>query len=449
MNNFEFGNYLYKLRKENDLTQRYVAYQLGVTDKAVSKWEMGKSKPDLEKLKLLSILYNVFLEDLLDMQNKNKKTSISKVVLTGGPCAGKTTALNWINNYFSQRGYTVLTVPETATELISNGVAPWTCGSVYDFQILQMKLQKTKEKTFEDAASTMNKDKILIVCDRGVLDSKAYVKDVEFKRILKELNTNETKERDSYDAIFHLVTAAKGKEQYYTLENNKARTEGIEEAKKADDKIISAWTGHPHFRVIDNSTEFEGKLERLIKEIAVFLGEPEPFEIERKYLIYYPNIKELENMPNCQKIDIIQTYLKTYDESERRVRARGIDGDYLYYLTEKKKVSNLKRIELERKLSQDEYVKYLMEADNKLHTIRKTRYCLTENNQYFEIDIYPEWKNQAIMEIELSDECENVNIPSFIKIIKEVTEDENYKNYQMSKTMTKELVKEKNKNINR
>ena len=214
MNNIEFGNYLYKLRKENDLTQRYVAYQLGVTDKAVSKWEMGKSKPDLEKLKLLSALYNVSLDDLLDIQNEKNKVNINKIVLTGGPCAGKTTALNWINNYFSQRGYTVLTVPETATELISNGVAPWTCGSVYDFQILQMKLQKTKEKTFEAAASTMNKDKILIVCDRGILDSKAYVKDVEFKRILKELNTNETKERDSYDAIFHLVTAAKGKEKY-------------------------------------------------------------------------------------------------------------------------------------------------------------------------------------------------------------------------------------------
>lgn len=441
MNNFEFGNYLYELRRKSGLTQRYVAYQLGVSDKAVSKWEMGKSKPDLDKLRLLATLYDVTLNELINVQEKKKEINLNKIVLTGGPCAGKTTALNWINNYFSQRGYTVLTVPETATELISNGVTPWSCGSAYDFQTSQIKLQKTKEKIFEDAALSMDKDKILIVCDRGIMDAKAYVKDIDFKRILKDFKTNETKERDSYDAVFHLVTAAKGKKEFYTFENNKARTEGIEEAKIADDKVISAWTGHPHFRVIDNSTEFEGKLQRLIKEIAVFLGEPEPYEIERKYIIYYPNIKKLEGMSNCQKIDIVQTYLRNSDESEKRVRARGIDGDYLYYLTEKKEITKLKRVELEKKLTQDQYIKYLMDADSNLRTIHKTRYCLTENNQYFEIDIYPEWKNQAIMEIELSDENQKIDIPEFIEIVKEVTDDDNYKNYNMAKSMPKELVK--------
>lgn len=40
MDNIDFGNYLYKLRKENNLTQRYVAYELNVSDKAVSKWKI-------------------------------------------------------------------------------------------------------------------------------------------------------------------------------------------------------------------------------------------------------------------------------------------------------------------------------------------------------------------------------------------------------------------------
>ena len=441
MKDIEFGNYLYQLRKQSGLTQRFVAYQLDVSDKAVSKWEMSKSVPSLEKLKKLSALYNVPLEQLLDIQKDKKEIKVNKIVLTGGPCAGKTTALNWINNYFSKRGYTVLFVPETATELITNGVAPWTCKTNYDYQTFQIRLQKMKEEIFDEAAKKMKNDKILIVCDRGLLDNKAYMKDVDFKRILKEINSNEIKERDTYDAVFHLVSAAKGKEDVYTLANNNARTESVEEAKLLDDKIISAWTGHPHFRIIDNSTEFEEKLERLIKEIASFLGEPEPFEIERKFLIYYPNLKELDNMPNCTKVDITQTYLKSDNDVERRVRARGINGDYLYYLTEKRKITNLKRIEIERKLSQDEYLKLLMESDNKLHTIHKTRYCLTENNQYFEIDIYPEWDNQAIMEIELSSEDEEIKVPSFIEIIDEVTDKEEYKNYQMAKEMPKQLVK--------
>lgn len=443
MKNIDYGNFLYKLRKESDLTQRFVAYQLDVSDKAISKWENGKSKPSLEQLKLLSALYNVSLEELINHQELTNQVKVTKIVLTGGPCAGKTTALTWISNYFSKRGYTVLFVPETATELITNGVAPWTCGTNYEYQTFQARLQKIKEQIFEEASKTMKTDKVLIVCDRGMLDNKAYMKEVEFKRLLKEIGSNETKERDSYDAIFHLVSAAKGKEEVYTLANNTARTESIAEAKKLDDKIIHAWTGHPHFRIIDNSTDFEQKLERLLKEIASFLGEPEPLEIERKFLIYFPNIKELEAMPNCTKVDITQTYLKSTDGVERRIRARGIDGDYLYYLTEKKKINGLKRIETEKKLTQNEYLRLLMESDTNLHTIHKTRYCLSENNQYFEIDIYPEWQDQAIMEIELSSEDQEINVPKFIKIIKEVTDDDSYKNYNMAKEMPKRLVKTK------
>ncbi len=440
MKNIDFGNYLYKLRKENNLTQRFVAYQLNVSDKAVSKWEMGKSIPNLEKLKLLAALYNVSLEELIDAQEEKRECKINKIVLTGGPCAGKTTALNWINNYFSKRGYTILFVPETATELISNGVTPWSCETNYDYQLFQIRLQKMKEEIFDSASKKMKNNKILIICDRGILDNKAYMKEAEFKKILKELGTNEVKERDSYDAVFHLVTAAKGKEDAYTLSNNLARIESIDEARELDDKIISAWTGHPRFRIIDNDTEFEQKLEKLLFEITSFLGEDVPYEIERKFLIYYPDIKQLESMPNCTKVDIAQTYLKSDDDVERRIRARGIDGDYLYYLTEKKKVSDLKRIETERKLTQDDYLKLLMESDNNLHTIHKTRYCLSENNQYFEIDIYPEWDSQAIMEVELSDENDEINIPSFIKVIKEVTTDDNYKNYQMAKKMPKQMT---------
>ena len=443
MNNIDFGNYLFQLRKDNNLTQRFVAYQLDVSDKAVSKWETGKSKPDLEKLKLLAALYNVPLSNLLNEDGTDKKVKVSKIVLTGGPCAGKTTALTWIDNYFSKRGYSVLKVPETATDLITNGIAPWTCESNYDYQTFQIRLQKLKEQIYDDAAKKMKNDKILIVCDRGVLDNKAYMKDAEFKRALKELGTSEILERDSYDAIFHLVSAAKGKENFYTLANNRARTESVEEAQALDNRIISAWTGHPHFRIIDNSTEFEEKLERLLKEIASFLGEPEPFEIERKFLIYYPNIKDLENMPNCTKVDISQTYLKSKNNVERRIRARGINGDYLYYLTEKRKITNLKRIETERKLTQKEYLTLLMEADTKLHTIHKTRYCISENNQYFEIDIYPEWNMEAVMEVELNSEDEDIKIPQYIKIIKEVTDDDSYKNYEMAKEMPKELVRKR------
>ncbi len=430
----DFGNYLYELRKRNNLKQSYVGNKLGISDKAISKWETGRSKPNLEQLKKLSIIYNIPLEELLYSQGNKRNINISKIVITGGPYAGKTTALTKIKNYFSTRGYIVLLVSDTTNELLYDGVTQHNCGSDYNYRLLQIKLQKAKEKVIEDAAKVMNSDKVLIVCDRGVIDSKAYIDDIEFKNILKELKTNEIKERDSYDAVFHLVSAAKGKEAYIIAKNNMS----VKEAEKIDDKLISAWTGHPHFRIIDNSTYLDGKIDRLIKEIAVFLGEPEPFEIERKYLIQYPDINLLESMPNCTKVDIVQTYLKSNDDVERRVRARGIDGDYIYYLTEKRKVSNIKRVEIEKKLEQEEYLRLLMEADSRLHTIHKVRYCLSFNNQYFEIDIHPEWNSKAIMEIELRSEEQEIIIPEFISVIKEVTDDEAYKNYNMAISMPKE-----------
>lgn len=199
-----------------------------------------------------------------------------------------------------------------------------------------------------------------------------------------------------------------------------------------DDKLISAWTGHPHFRVIDNSTEFEGKMRHLIAEISAFLGEPEPLEIERKYLIEYPDIQWLESNPKCRRIEIIQTYLKSSEGEEVRVRQRGINGNYIYFKTIKKKVSPVKRVEIEKRLSQSEYLTLLMEADTGKRQIRKTRYCLTYEGQYFEIDVYPFWDNQAIAEIELKDENEKIVLPKEIKVIREVTDDENYKNAMLA-----------------
>lgn len=433
MNDYKFGNRLYNLRCAAGLSQTEVANKVGVTNKSVSKWENGATKPSTNVLRKLADLFNISIEELLALREEKKMPEIIKIVITGGPCAGKSTAMSWVQNAFTQMGYTVLFVPETATELITGGVAPWTCGTNEDYQKCQMKLQIEKEKVFCEAASSMAADKVLIVCDRGTLDNKAYMDKLEFYSVLKTIGINEVELRDNYDAVFHLVTAAKGAVEFYTTTNNSARTETVEEAAEMDDKLISAWTGHPHFRVIDNSSDFEDKMRRLISEISSFLGEPEPFEIERKYLIEYPDITWLENEPNCQRIEIIQTYLKSEADEEVRVRQRGINGNYIYFKTVKKKVSDIKRVEVEKRLSQSEYLALLMEADTTKRQIRKTRYCLTYKGQYFEIDVYPFWNDKATVEIELSDENAEIVFPKHIKIIKEVTEDESYKNASLAK----------------
>ena len=434
MNDYKFGNYIFELRKRAGLSQAELAAQIGVTNKAVSKWENGKAKPSTEMIRKLATLFQVSVDEMLKMREEEKQVEVTKIIITGGPCAGKTTGMSWIQNAFSKMGYLVLFVPETATELIQGGLKPEFCRTNGDFQKCLLSLQLDKEKAFEQGAKAMVSQKVLIVCDRGALDNKAYMDNLEFAQMMEFLGTNEIELRDTYDAVFHLVTAAKGAKEFYTTANNTARRETPEQAAALDDKLIAAWTGHPHLRVIDNSTNFEDKMRRLIAEISSFLGEPEPYEIERKYLIEYPDLKWLQSLPNCQRVEIIQTYLKSgKDEEEVRVRQRGYEGNYIYYQTTKRKISGIKRVEIERRLSEREYIRLLMNADTTRRPIRKDRYCLTYQNQYFEIDVFPFWDDKAIVEIELSDENAKIKFPKKLKVIKEVTDDEAYKNASLAK----------------
>lgn len=359
--------------------------------------------------------------------------ALTKIVITGGPCGGKSTGMIRVQEAFEKLGYKVIVISETATELITGGISPVTCPTTQDFQYTNLSLQLFREKIYTEAALSMKAEKTLMLCDRGALDNKAYMTESDFNALLQRLGCDEVTLRDGYDAVFHLVTAAKGVDGAYSTANNSARTETAEEAIEKDERLISAWTGHPHFRVIDNSTDFDGKLHRLIAEIAAFLGEPEPMEIERKFLIEYPNLEWLESQADCAKVEIIQTYLNSEKGEEVRVRQRGSGGHYTYYHTVKRKISALKRVELERRITETEYLTLLMEADTSKRQIRKTRYCLTYRNQYLELDVYPFWKDKAILEVELSNENTPITVPSEIKIIKEVTDDESYKNASLAK----------------
>ena len=72
----------------------------------------------------------------------------------------------------------------------------------------------------------------------------------------------------------HLVTAADGAEAFYTLENNAARSEDAATAVALDRKTQKAWSGHAHHYVFDNSTDFEGKLKRVVDRISKLVGLP-------------------------------------------------------------------------------------------------------------------------------------------------------------------------------
>lgn len=360
--------------------------------------------------------------------------NIWHIVITGGPCAGKTTAFGTIEQELTEKGYKVFVVPESFTDMFNGGIRL----SEYDtvtFQAMLMRFQISKEDTFLEAAENVDNENIVILYDRGLIDNKAYMSEEQFQAVLDNVGQNETELRERYTAVIHLVTAANGAEKYYSLDN-KARYETIEQACAVDKALIDAWTGHPHLRVVDNSTDFTGKINRVMREIYSILGVPFPLEIERKYLIKMPDIEEMMRQVKCSKSDIIQTYLCDDGSGfERRIRQRGTDGRFTYYYTTKQRVSDLVRIEKERKITEREYLALLMETDANLKMIKKTRYCFMWKNTYYEVDIYPFWKDLAIVEVEVNDENQEISFPDFIQVKREVTNELPYKNYYLAQNM--------------
>ena len=157
------------------------------------------------------------------------------------------------------------------------------------------------------------------------------------------------------------------------------------------------------------------------------------FEIERKFLIEYPDRGELEKFPGSQKSEIAQTYLITNDGMTSRVRKRTTDGVTKYIFTEKKRITAIRCIENEREITSEEYAGLIALADPERKTVYKTRYCLPYAGRVVEVDIYPFWSDRAIAEVEMEREDENVTLPDFIKVIREVTAEKAYKNYAIAK----------------
>lgn len=361
--------------------------------------------------------------------------TIKKIVLTGGPCAGKTTALVKVIEHFTSLGYKVFTIPEVPTMFTQSGMNYLTKNEKFFFEgekatfLTQIEL----EDSFSRMAETLDQP-VIIVCDRGTMDISTYLSADFWNRIISEQGYSNTQLRERYDAVLHLVSAADGAEQYYTTANNAQRLEkadeaGLQIARELDKKIVSAWKGHPHLRVINNHEDFENKLNRVLKEISNVLGIPQPIEEERKYIV-----KLVGEVPNAIDSDIVQTYLSGEPGSEIRLRRRSFEGGkYVYVHTSKKRISDKEQVETERQINANLYESMLQQADPYRATIRKHRKSFIWKGQYFELDSFEQPVHDLmILETKGIGQHENVNFPPFIEVVEEITGNTRYDNYNIA-----------------
>jgi CYTH domain-containing protein len=159
-----------------------------------------------------------------------------------------------------------------------------------------------------------------------------------------------------------------------------------------------------------------------------------PLEIERKFLIAYPNLDALRAMPDYRVIRIDQTYLEASgDFAGGRLRRIVEGGSVRYVYTYKQRISELTRHEYERDLSEDEYRDLLRYRRADSITIEKDRHIFTYGGLTYELDVYDFWDDKATLEAEVDSEDRAIPIPPCVELIREVTLDRRYNNSRLAK----------------
>ena len=163
-------------------------------------------------------------------------------------------------------------------------------------------------------------------------------------------------------------------------------------------------------------------------------------ETERKLIILKPDEAILRREKSFTKSEIVQIYLNS-DNSTHRVRRRKYESGKLE-LTENKKIriSKMSSIEDERIITEREFEDLAVNIENGAHPLSKTRLTFEYFGRVIEIDIYPEWQKTAILEVELESEEEELKLPEYINVLKEVTGSKDYSNHSMAHKFPDEII---------
>jgi predicted ATPase len=181
-----------------------------------------------------------------------------RIVLTGGPGGGKTTAADFVRRELEGA---VEVVPEAATMLFRGGfprnghprVLRHVQRAIYE---VQWQLEQVAELCHPEAT---------LLCDRGGLDGAAYWPDGE-TGFFEELRTSMAQEIARYDAVIFFETAAKG--GHNISSNNLARIENAAEAVEIDTRLRTLWQAHPNFHLVEQNKSF---LHKVMSAVEVVL----------------------------------------------------------------------------------------------------------------------------------------------------------------------------------
>jgi predicted ATPase len=188
---------------------------------------------------------------------------VKKIVLTGGPGAGKTAVLELAKRQFSGR---MAIIPESASVIFGGGF--WRHDTIPGRKAAQRAIYYV-QREFETMLAEEGHS-LVALCDRGTVDGAAYWPD-GFDEFFQELNTTRAAEYARYAAVIHLRTPAT--EQGYNSQNP-LRTESAQQAQVIDQRIHDLWSGHPGLTIINSADDFLVKANRALAAIQKELMGP-------------------------------------------------------------------------------------------------------------------------------------------------------------------------------
>lgn len=370
-----------------------------------------------------------------DQAEHFERIPIYRIVLTGGPCAGKSTAMETLRIRLNSLGFQVLTLPELATMFIGSGVkfpqfGPMTSDQILELQSCMVRAQMALEDVYYRLAKSSG-EPTLILCDRGVIDGRAYMTPLEFQVMLDTNDWNLMQLRDQrYDCVIHMVSAAIGAESFYTLDNNKARSESLYQAQMIDKKLREVYIGHPYLFVVNNHTGFEEKIEKVVNIVGNIIGMPKKIGSRRKFLVK-DDITESEITVPYETINVEHVFLQSDDPNEQRgIRKRTHQYVNSYSIVHKVKSMNGKEeTNVFRRLTPKTYMQFMKQADPSKRKIKKQQKSFVWGEHYYVLNRYRLKKrsdvNVLVVEARREEPADSL-IPDFLKhkVIKEVTPNE-------------------------
>lgn len=183
-----------------------------------------------------------------------------RVVLTGGPGAGKTAVLELIRQAFCEH---VTILPETASILFSGGFPRGT-----DPHLRRAGQRAIFYTQRELEATTDGTNAAIVLCDRGTVDAAAYWPGPE--PFWPAVGSTLEEQLRRYDAVIHLRTPGPGSGYNHS---NPLRVESAAEAAAIDERILQTWERHPRRFVVEAASDFMKKARRALDMLGGELPE--------------------------------------------------------------------------------------------------------------------------------------------------------------------------------